>query len=110
MTIGKPGDDGMLSGMSEAQTLRGVANWLYSEYAINGADGQYMPDPEARYMSMIHEAAAEIERLRALLDQVATQSTHPDRDGPGCWWCIAEAGQPHEAGCKYAAERAGGEA
>ena len=58
----------------------------------------------------IENQEAAIERLRALLDQVATQSTHPDRDGPGCWWCIAEAGQPHEAGCKYAAERAGGEA
>lgn len=39
--------------------------------------------------------------LRVALDRVATDSTHPDRDGPGCWWCAAEDGEPHHDDCTY---------
>jgi hypothetical protein len=62
--------------MSEAQTLRDVEIWLYTEHVVHGAEGHYMPDMAARCVAIIQEAAAEIERLRqqAVRDVIAIET------------------------------------
>lgn len=55
------------------------------------------------YADILLSAHDDAVRYKNMLDQVARSSTHPDRDGPGCWWCIAGDGEPHEPDCAYAA-------
>ncbi len=40
-----------------------------------------------------------IASLVELVKRVATESTHPDREYVGCWFCISDEGDPHEKEC-----------
>ena len=68
---------------------------------------------ERQYQRCFEELASQAKRaetaedrvavLEKLLAYVARNSTHPDRDGPGCWWCLSEDDEMHRADCPYAA-------
>ena len=47
------------------------------------------------------EVIEERDAYRRLCDAASVESTHPDRDTPGCYWCIAGRDDEHEEDCPY---------
>lgn len=84
--------------MSEhSNNLRSIAQ---NDYMI---DQHFLPDGVVlnEAADYIEKLEAENKRLREMLAEVASSSTHPDREGPGCWWCAGDHPDGHEKGCRY---------